>query len=177
MSTRFPQVKGYFQIGIVQKSHGTSGQLRLRVEAPLIRYVREGTYVFFNQDGSYVPYKIVGVEHDVHLVITLEDVNSKDISDSMSGKACFMIDGLVRDRDKINRFALRDILEGYTIIDVASMQHLLIRNTVEMPQQLMAVVMLGEKEVYIPLHEQLIDEVDHETRSIRMRLPEGLLDL
>jgi len=46
----------------------------------------------------------------------------------------------------------------------------------EYPQQLMAIVLdQDDQELLIPLHESLIKEISHETKMIKMDLPEGLI--
>ena len=47
----------------------------------------------------------------------------------------------------------------------------------EYPQQLMAVVQPGDKEILIPLSDQLITSIDKPNRVLMMNIPEGLLDL
>jgi 16S rRNA processing protein RimM len=42
---------------------------------------------------------------------------------------------------------------------------------------LMAVIEINEQELLVPLHEQLILNIDREEKIIRMEIPEGLLDL
>jgi len=52
-----------------------------------------------------------------------------------------------------------------------------IKEIIEYPQQEMAAIIIKEKEVLIPLNEQLILEIDEEKKLISMDLPEGLLNL
>ena len=46
-----------------------------------------------------------------------------------------------------------------------------------LPGQELAVVTYKEKKISIPLVEDLIYDLDLETQTIRMNLPDGLLDL
>ena len=41
----------------------------------------------------------------------------------------------------------------------------------------MAVIEVNERELLIPLHEQLILNIDREEKIISMEIPDGLLDL
>ena len=41
----------------------------------------------------------------------------------------------------------------------------------------MAVITRNEKEVYIPLHDDLIENIDLEKQYIYMSLPDGILEL
>ena len=66
---------------------------------------------------------------------------------------------------------------GFTIID----DHWGIIGVIEelkiLPGQELAVVTYKEKKISIPLVEDLIYDLDLETQTIRMNLPDGLLDL
>ena len=52
-----------------------------------------------------------------------------------------------------------------------------IEEIIEYPQQEMAAISIKEKEVLIPLNEQLIINIDDGTKTISMDLPDGLLNL
>ena len=53
----------------------------------------------------------------------------------------------------------------------------IIEEIIEYPQQEMAAIKFQEKEVLIPLNEQLILTIDAENKVIEMDLPDGLLEL
>ena len=66
---------------------------------------------------------------------------------------------------------------GFNIIDSSNHKSFEILRIEEFPQQLMAVVKKNDMEVYIPLNNEFISEIDDENETILMDLPEGLLDL
>lgn len=177
MTNPYPPVDTFFLLGKTLKSHATSGQLRMAVENKLKGYFIPGEYVFFDLDGSKVPYKIEDIEEDAHFVISLEDVRSKELSDVLAGKEIWIPLEKIK---SIHQRAPRNIKDPwfeYSIIDEASSSRHVILRTEEFPQQLMAVIEVKGKEIYVPLHEQLISNIDRKEKVIFIKIPEGLMEL
>ena len=66
---------------------------------------------------------------------------------------------------------------GFTLFDKTSGHSGIINAIEEFPQQLMAVVSFKDKEHYILLREEWIQQVDANSKTIHMELPEGMFDL
>jgi 16S rRNA processing protein RimM len=48
---------------------------------------------------------------------------------------------------------------------------------IEQPHQLLCVVMIDHKEVFIPIHEEFLKKLDKENKKLYVSLPDGLLDI
>ena len=177
LSAPYPPVKDFFLIGKTLKSHGTAGQLRLMIEERLTSYVQRGSFVFLDIDGSRVPFQVAGVEEGQHFVISLEDVDGRQESDKLTGKEIWVPMEQVKPRHQKSPRNIKAKWEDYTIHDEKTGSSFPIIRTEEFPQQLMAIVEVNGKEILIPLHEQLIVDIDKEQKVIRMEIPEGLLEL
>ena len=173
----YPQVTQYFKIGKVLKSHGTAGQVRLLVEDQFKNYLKKGAYVFFELQGSKVPFKVLEAEDHAHFVLTLDDVKNKKEADVLSGHEAWIPLDTVKSRHQRSPRNLKDKWDHYTIADNTSGISYTILRVEEYPQQLMAIIDYQGKEILIPLSEQLITAIDKERRLISMLIPEGLLDL
>ena len=177
MSAPYAPVKDFFLIGKTLKSHGTSGQLRLMIEDRFTSYVQPGSFVFFDIDGSRVPFKVTGVGEGQHFVIALDAVDNKQDSDLLAGKDIWVPLDQVKPLHQKSPRNIKAKWEDYTIHDEKSGASYPILRTEEYPQQLMAVIDINGREILIPLHDQLIVDIDKEQKVIRMEIPEGLLDL
>jgi 16S rRNA processing protein RimM len=164
-------------LGKVLKAHGTSGALRLLLEEKFKGYLRPGVFIFIDINGSKVPFRIDATDDDAHFIITLHDLTGKDQADTMGGKDIWLPVEQIKKHHQRSPAHLRDKWTEYSITDAGSGQTLEIIRTEELPQQLMAIVVINEAERYIPLHEQLIISIDKETKVIHMQLPDGLLGL
>jgi 16S rRNA processing protein RimM len=67
-------------------------------------------------------------------------------------------------------------LAGYTLVDETLGAIGVIDEVLEMPQQEMAFLKYKNREVLVPLNEQLIRSIDEAKRQVIMDLPDGLLD-
>lgn len=174
---RFPPIRAYFLLGKTLKSHGTSGQLRIMIEDRLKTYAQEGAFLFLEHVGSKVPYRITEAEEGQHYVVRLEEVAGKQEADRLSGKEIWIPVDQVKLRHLKSPVNLREPWADYTIIHSSSGETFPILRTEEYPQQLMAIILSHGKEIMIPLHEQLIEAIDKEAKTILMEIPEGLFEL
>ncbi len=177
LSTSFKQIKDFFLIGKTLKSHGTAGQLRLIIEDKFKGYMQKGTYIFLDLDGSKVPFQISSVQDGAHFVISLKDVDDKQESDTLGGKEFWVETESVSSRHRMSPRNIKGKWDDFTILDSKSGKSFVILRTEEFPQQLMAVVNHNDRELLIPLHENLIIEIDKSEQIIHMMIPEGLLEL
>ncbi|HUR30751.1 MAG TPA: hypothetical protein VMZ69_04925 [Saprospiraceae bacterium] len=177
MSTAYPSVYNYFLIGKTLKSHGTQGLLRLMIEDQFKVYIKGGSFIFFDLNGSKVPYMVNTFDEGVHFVIGLEDVRSKKESDLLSGLDIFVPLDSVKSRHQRSPRNIKDKWDEYRILDVSNESVYDVLRVEEFPQQLMAVIKIDQKEILIPLSDQLITSIDKMNKLIMMHIPEGLLDL
>ncbi len=177
MSSPYPPVSQYFLIGRTLKSHGTGGQLRMLIEDRFKNYISEGTYLFFDLNGSKVPYMVTNVEEEAHFVISLEDVINKKESDLLAGQELWIPLATVKTRHQLSPKNINDKWSEYSLHDNVTGDDYKILRTEEYPQQLMAVIEIEQREMLVPLSDQLITEISKEKKRIFINIPEGLLDL
>ena len=140
-------------------------------------YISEGTYLFFDLNGSKVPYMVTSVEEDAHFVISLEDVINKKESDLLAGQELWIPLSTVKSRHQLSPKNINDKWAEYRLHDNSSDIEYPILRTEQYPQQLMAVIEIANREVLVPLSDQLITEISKEKKIIFIDIPEGLLEL
>ncbi len=177
MSAQYQQVRDFFLIGKTLKSHGTAGYMRLMIEDRFKGYLKPGSFVFLDLDGSRVPFRIADIDEGQHFIMLLEDINGKQESDTLTGKELWIPMEQVKPRHQKSLRNIKEKWEDYRIHDQATGIYYPILRTEEYPQQLMAVIDILGRDVLIPLNDQLIMEIDKEQKIIIMEIPEGLLDL
>ena len=177
MSAQYQQVKDFFLIGKTLKSHGTAGYMRLMIEDRFKGYLKPGSFVFLDLDGSRVPFRIADADEGQHFIVLLEDINGKQESDTLTGKELWVPMDQIKPRHQKSLRNIKEKWEDYSIHDQATGIDYPILRTEEYPQQLMAVIDILGRDVLVPLNDQLITEVDKEQKIIVMEIPEGLLDL
>ena len=75
-----------------------------------------------------------------------------------------------------NKFYFHEVL-GYQVIDKLEGEIGLIKQIFNYPNQDFIVIMKDEKEILIPINNEIISKVDRVNQLISVELPAGLLDI
>lgn len=151
--------------------------MRLMVEERFKSYIQPKEFLFVDLDGSRVPFQVLDVEDGQHFVVSLESIATKDQSDDLAGKEIFIPVEAVKTRHLRSPRNLEGKWDGFTLINNSDEASYVVLRTEEYPQQLMAVILVGSREILIPLNDHLITSIDKTQKIIRMEMPDGLLEL
>lgn len=161
------------QIGQIKKPFGVKGDLRIKLEEAYEESFIQATVLFVKEKGNHVPYFIESVTDNQGWLLKLEDIDSPEQAKGLSNQEIYLRAGDIQ----VLEPKLDATLEGFILQDVEAGELGPILEIVEYPQQLMAILQYDDKEVLIPLTEELLVEIRPEDNTIIMDLPEGLLDL
>ena len=168
-------------IGFTKKMSGVKGELKVSINDQYVEDYLQAEVVFLKIQGKNAPFFIEKHNVSNSLLVKFEDVNNRNDALPLTGKEM-----LLREKDLIpeeeREFEVTDVLEfkkyeGYLIIDKTAGDIGKIEEVVEFPQQEMAIILYQDNEIYVPLHADLILEINEEKQVILLELPEGLLDL
>ena len=159
------------RIAQVLKSNGTEGELLISFfdVAPEDIDLQEPVYIEF--DGLPVPFYFESFTQkgNNRALVRLTGVRNLKDADELAGRA-FFADYFEENEE--------NSLIGWTVIEE---EHIGIVGFVvdyeNIPGNPCIWVETGHGEVLIPLHEELVLDVDEKTQTLRMEIPEGLLDL
>ncbi len=164
------------EIGKTGKPHGVKGELRLRIEGAYLEDALKASVIFIETKGQQLPYFVEQLKIGNAAIVKLEDITRKEDAMLLANATLFL-----RDEDVSIKVIDADLvfayLKGYQLEDIAIGVIGTIKTIEEYPQQEMAIVDYKEKEVLIPLHEALIQQIDKAKKVLLMELPEGLLEL
>ncbi|MBL7782954.1 MAG: 16S rRNA processing protein RimM [Saprospiraceae bacterium] len=171
----------YVLIGHTRKAHGLAGELKLSIEERYIEDFLKNERIFLDVKGTKIPYFIANVRGKGELILQLEDVADRDAALMLQGREVFLREkDLLHDSERELEFEEETLeyehLKGYTLVDQTLGPIGAIDEVLEMPQQEMAFLKYRNREVLVPLNEQLIVRVDKPARQVIMDLPDGLLD-
>lgn len=170
----------YTPIGTIKKPHGLHGFLKVELEKRFQEAFMKSEVFFIETKGNFAPYFRERVEGGAAPTLKLEDVNSKEQAQRLSSKMLYLRKADLQDVKPSEETEATDDLEawiGFTIEDDTLGVIGIIQDVIEMPMQLLAVLEVEDKEVFIPLHEELILDIKPEEKWILMELPEGLIQL
>ncbi len=164
-----------FPVGEVQKTHGIHGELNVRFTTDVSELKID--YLIFEMDNLLVPFFVKSLRSkstNASLVL-LDEICSENDAREMIGKMVYLPHeflGQIQD-DEIEP----SYFQGFKMVDV---QGELIGEVVDVDEStinVLFVVERGNDEIYIPMVEEYMVDVDHSKKIIHMKLPEGLLDL
>jgi len=166
-------------IGKLGKTFGVNGEIRCHIDPRFHKDFFKTSVVFLKIGGNKTPFFIQNIYEGEGLSLTLEDVNSKEVAMKLNGGEVWM-----REKDlhtipveKVKNLTQYERLQGFEVRGVKEGPIAVIQDFMLLPQQVLLVIEVEGREVYIPYQEALIQEVDLKEKFILMDLPEGLLDL
>lgn len=170
----------YQSIGFTKKTYGIKGELKLNIPDKNLEDFAQAEVLFLLINGRKIPYFVESVNYENPFTLKFEDINSKETALELTGSEIFMrTKDLLPETEKVLEVEelVYEKYVRYKIQDTTLGLLGEIEDIVEYPQQEMAVLKIEDKEVLIPLNEQLIISIDAATKIIMMDLPEGLLEL
>src|SRR5690606_1500863 len=104
-----------------------------------------------------------------------DDIDTIEKAELLVRKKLYLPEKLRPVREE-NEFLITD-LKGFTVHDKTAGELGEIMEINEYPQQFIALISYRSKEVMFPLNDDFILEIDEENRTLKVDLPEGLIDL
>ncbi len=163
-------------VGHSTKSRGIHGNFKANISKKFVLDVVRARAIFIKLDGSKVPFLIESAEDQGHVLMKLEEIDSPEAISAYLSKELFL------DAEEIspeNKFEEQETnaLVGYTIIDQQDNPIGIIIDILEYPEQVLAKVAYQNKEVLVPIHEDLIIELSEDTSNLKLEIADGLLDI
>ena len=168
----------YFELGYVKKTSGLKGMLLVQPDTDRAAHYLGTDAFFLEESGQAVPYFIEECTLDSKglMRVRFEEIDDADAARRLVGKKVFLplhqLPALVG-----KQFYFHEVI-GWKAIDennhtIGSILDVLDRG----PQELLLVKSAEEKEIYLPLADDFLLEVDRAKRELKLVVPEGLLDL
>lgn len=169
-------MENYFKIGKLVATFGVQGQLilehRLGKKTSL-----KGLETIFIEDKKdcFLPYFITAskIKNDKETYLSLEGLSSKEAAHFLIKKEVWLNEN---DFKKFAAAASPISLLGFIVLN--NKQELgEIVEVIEQPHQILCTIIIGGKEVLIPVHEDSLEKIDKKNRKLYVNLPDGLLDI
>lgn len=166
-----------FYLGTIVGKYSFKGELLVKTDTDNIESNTELLSVFIDIDNKLVPYfvKKCLVHKSSLLRFKFEDVNNEEIADTLIKKKIYLSLDLLP-KLKGNKFYYHEVI-GFKIIDKLKGELGVVENINDQTSQPLFEVTDGKKNILVPLHDDLLIEIDRKNKSILVNLPEGLIDL
>ena len=159
------------RIAQVLKSNGRDGELLLGFVGIAPEDIDTEEPVFIEFDGLPVPFYFESFtpRGNTRALVRLTGVHNLTDADELAGAAVYAEDDLYEDEE--------EDLTGWTVLDADGTKVGTVSAHEDIPGNPCIWVETGHGEVLVPLHEELVLDVDETAQALRMEIPEGLLNL
>ena len=159
------------RIGQVLKSNGRDGELLVSFSGISPEDIDLEEPVFIEFDGLPVPFYFEAFNQrgNTRALVRLTGVHNLTDADELAGAVLYAEDDLYEDEE--------EDLTGWTVLQADGTKAGTVSAHEDIPGNPCIWVETGHGEVLIPLHEELVLDVDEKKQTLRMEIPEGLLDL
>lgn len=162
-----------YKIGRVGKPHGVKGEVQVQVDDDVFDRV-DAEYLFLRIDGILVPFFMdeYRFKSDEIALVKFCDIGSQEQARQLTGCEVFFPRELAEAEEHDLTYAE---LVGYTVVNDATGQHVGVICFVDDATE--NILFELEDGMLLPAPEELIEEVDQESRQVVMTIPEGLLNM
>lgn len=165
-----------FELGYVSKVHGLAGEVVATLDVDYPEDYKKLESVFVEENNNLVPFFITTIRiKKEQAIIRFEEIDSLDKAQELKGCKLFLpLDFLPTLTDE--QFYFHEII-GYTVIDKNHEEIGRVDYFNSSSAQTIMVVNHQEKEILIPVTDEIIKKVNRDKKVVFVQLPEGLIDI
>jgi 16S rRNA processing protein RimM len=166
----------YFLLGRVIKTYSYRGELVILLATDNPQAYESIEMVFIDTEQSLVPWFIdkMSINQDL-ATIKFDDLDNLEKAREFVGREVYL------PVEKISKPGESDIhfhdITGYKVIDVSHGNIGEVVEILDRTEQKIIRILKGEKEILIPMADELIDKIDKKGKVLYLNTPSGLIDL
>lgn len=170
------QLDDYFEIGYILKPHGLKGAVNVKLDVDDPTKYNKMESVIVRIGDNLIPFFISSFQlSGTKGILLLKDINSIQESTELNSCSLFLpIERLPKLAD--NQFYYHEVI-GYKIVDNLHGTLGVIENIFNVGKQDLISMKYKEKEVLIPISNNIVNLADHKKREVQVSLPDGLLEI
>ena len=170
------QLDDCFEIGYIFKPHGLNGAVSIRMDVDDSMRYKGMESVIVKIGDNLVPFFISSLQINGEKgILRLEDVTTIDEAKEL--KSCTLLLPLAQlPKLSDDQFYFHEVI-GYKIVDRDKGNLGSIENIFSGGNQDLISMKYKDKEVLIPINDELVGRADHNKKEIHVSLPEGLLEI
>lgn len=166
----------YFELGVLAKPHGIKGAFHAFLDVDDPYEYEDLTSVFIQEGQELVPYFIedIQIKPNQNLIL-LEGIDSVEKAKNLVGKKMFLPMSFLP-KLKDNQFYFHEII-GFQVEDKQEGLLGIVKEVVSLGAQDVLVMIYQNREVLIPLIDEIIPKINKKDKIVLTNLPEGLLEI
>ena len=170
--------KDYYFLGKITKTSGFKGSLMFFFDVDDTAPYQELEAVFIEVGGSdFIPFVIenIAFRHNNTAIAKLADIDTEEDAVSLVGSELYLplaflppLAGKKFYYHEIMNFKVVDKKQG----DIGN-----VKDVLDQTGQAIFIIQKGEKEILIPMTDEIIQKVNRKNKVIEIEAPEGLIDI
>ncbi len=166
-----------FHLGYVAKLHGYKGEVSLFLDVTNPEDYNSLDAVFIEIDQQLTPFFIESfkLKNKGFAAVKFEGVNTENDARILLRKKLFLPAQILPELTG-NEFYDHEVV-GYTVVDEKFGTVGILESVIDLAVNPLLQIMNGEKEVLVPLSQDVIKKVDRKKKELHILAPEGLIDL
>lgn len=170
-------MEGYFYLGKILKPFAAKGALLINLEVDNPEDYEEMESVFVLMNGQLIPFLIesIDLKHNNKAVITFPDIDTIDQASILSGCELYQPLSILKPLTG-NRFYYHEI-PGFEVHDKNHGFIGTVTEVLEYPHQSVLSVSFKEKEILIPVTDEIVTGINRDLKQLYTNTPEGLIEL
>jgi len=167
-----------YQLGYISKTHGLQGEVSivLDVDEPAAYENLESVFVELPNSGTLIPFFIDTIDIQAQrALVKFEDVDSIDQAQELVKASLYLPLDALPDLGEGNYY-FHEIV-GFRIVDQQQGELGTVKDVYTGGSQNLIAMDFQNREVLIPLNDELVPQVDKAKQIVYVNLPGGLLDL
>lgn len=165
-----------FYVGKIVKTHGLKGEVTLRIDNEQFDDIEELNYFLLDVNEQLIPYFIEDIAyHSNKAFVLFQDLNTLEAANQFVGKSAYLPLELLPEKVG-NDFYSHEVV-GYLVVDEEKGELGNVNEIIEYPTQSIIQIIKEGKEILIPIHDDIIKDVNRDEKKIYIKAPSGLIDM
>ena len=165
-----------FYVGKIVKTHGLKGEVTLRIDNEQFDKIEELNYFLLDINDKLIPYFVENITfHSNKSFVLFQDLKTLEAANQLVGISAYLPLDLLPEKDG-NDFYSHEVVD-FLVIDEEKGELGKVQEIIEYPTQSLIQVLINGKEVLIPIHDDIIQDVNREEKKIYIKAPNGLIDM
>lgn len=165
-----------FYVGKIVKTHGLKGEVTLRIDNEQFDEIEELNYFLLDINDKLIPYFVENITfHSNKSFVLFQDLKTLEAANQLVGISAYLPLDLLPEKDG-NDFYSHEVVD-FLVIDEEKGELGKVQEIIEYPTQSLIQILINGKEVLVPIHDDIIQDVNREEKKIYIKAPNGLIDM
>ena len=165
-----------FYVGKIVKTHGIKGEVTLRIDNDDFDEIEELDYFLLEINDKLIPFFVENITfHSNKSFVLFQDLKTLEAASQLVGVTAYLPLELLPERSG-NDFYSHEVVD-FIVVDEEKGELGKVQEIIEYPTQSIIQIIKNDKEILIPIHDDIIKNVDREGKKILIKAPAGLIDM